>query len=146
MADHLPDAIADIRVYVEGADGLHGRPFLPDHAIDVLQDVAQERQRQTDVRGHGRDGDDNKSIGDFVDLIVDRAEAAEDGEVMAAQLVGKDQVAEWERVRVRLLQVAALAMAAIEAFDRRSGRARADEPIGAPPAGPGVEMEGAAHG
>ncbi|MGO1077661.1 hypothetical protein [Inquilinus sp. CA228] len=131
MADPLPDGIAAIRVYVEGADGLHGRPYLPDHAIDVLQDACQERQRLTDVAGLTREGDDRQAIGDFVDWIVDSAEAAADGELTAAQLVGNDQAAAWEAVRAQLLHVSAAAMAAVEAFDRRSGRARPDEPIGA---------------
>lgn len=146
MANPLPDDIADIRVYVEGADGLHGRPFLPDHAIDVLQDICQERLRHTDVCGHGREGDDGKHIADFVDLIVDHAEAAADAEMTAAQMVGDDQVATWETVRAQLLGAAALAMAAVEAFDRRSGRARPDEPVEAPPAGPGLDAGEVAHG
>jgi len=131
----LPDEIADIRIYVEGADGLHGRPFLPDHAIEVLQDIAHERQRQTDVCGHDREKDDGLAVGDFVDLIVDRAEAAANSAFAGVLCLA----------RIELLQVAAMAMAAVEAVDRRTGNARKDDPADILPAGPGSREE-AAHG
>lgn len=132
----LPDSITAISVYVEGADGLQGRPYMPDHAIDVLTEIAWERQRQTDVCGHTRAADDRLVVGDFTDLVVDRAEAA----CQASQHHDK------AGARRLMLQVAATAMAAVEMLDRWLGDARPDDPVEASAVQAGAAPQGDAHG
>ncbi|TSD89098.1 hypothetical protein FFK22_008955 [Mycobacterium sp. KBS0706] len=128
----LPSAITDIRVYVEGADGLHGRPYMPDHAIDVLLEIAWERQRRNDLV-RSRALDDLMPIGDFILDLFAAVRSAMD----CAPAAGE--------VRSRLLQVAGLAMAAVESIDRRTGNARPDDPIEPVPPGAAAQ-EAAAHG
>ncbi|MGO1079917.1 hypothetical protein [Inquilinus sp. CA228] len=114
-------AITEIRVFVEGADGLHGRPYMPDHAIDVLLEIVWERQRQVDLHGHSRKADDELGAVAMVDKIYKIAAAAE---FDLEQFQDRD-----EMLRRSLISMAALAWAANEAIDRRTGNARPDDPI-----------------
>lgn len=74
----------------------------------VLLDVQAERARQ-DLKWGGAAHDDAHETSDFVELIEDYAGWAR---VMAG--MGSD-----DKARVRLIQVAALAVAAVESIDRR---------------------------
>lgn len=73
----------------------------------ALLDVAAERQRQ-DLKWGGPDHDDMHSTADFVQLIRDYAG-------WARTMAGMGSV---EKTRRRLVQVAALAVAAVESLDR----------------------------
>jgi hypothetical protein len=76
----------------------------------VVADVVAERERQ-DGKWGGADHDDTHEITDFVQWIEDYAGWAR---MMASMgSVGK--------TRRRLVQVAALAVAAVESMDRRQG-------------------------
>lgn len=108
-------AIGQIRVFVEGADGLAGRPYMPDHAIDILLEIAWERQRQVDIWGHTRDADDRRGTAVLADRLRDYA-------IWVALPDRHPDVA-----RRALIEMAALAMAAAESIDRRTGNARPDE-------------------
>jgi hypothetical protein len=92
---------------------------------NVLAEVGAERTRQ-DAQWGGAAHDDALPIDEFVRLITDyagwaRVKAREGSRVEARQ---------------RLVQVAALAVAAVESLDRRGG-ARAEAPPPAPAAQPG---------
>jgi hypothetical protein len=96
----------------------------------VLQEIAAERTRQ-DAQWGGATHDDAQSVDSFVQLIADyagwaRVKAREGAPVEARQ---------------RLVQVAALAVAAVETLDRRApGRAEPATPAaGRDAAAPGDE-------
>lgn len=76
--------------------------------LRVLEAVANERIRQ-DGKWGGSDHDDSHDIEVFVELIQDYAAWAR---VMAGMRNS-------EKTRYRLVQVAALAVAAVESLDRR---------------------------
>lgn len=84
----------------------------------VLQEIADERTRQI---GKGFDPrvDDKKSVADWVNNIHDWA-----GWARAMAGMGGDEGR--SRARRRLIQVAALAMAAVESIDRKE-RQRSEE-------------------
>lgn len=75
----------------------------------VLLEVAQERERQ-DLKWGGPSHDDHHDTSDFVQLIQDYAG-------WARTMAGMGSV---EKTRRRLVQVAALAVAAVESLDRRA--------------------------
>lgn len=83
----------------------------------VLDDVAAERHRQ-DTKWGGAEHDDGHRIEDFVQLIQDYAGWARVMSGMGAR----------EKARNRLVQVAALAVAAVESIDRRFGTSLDDLP------------------
>jgi len=74
----------------------------------VLDDIDSERERQDDKWG-GDDHDDNLSQEFFIQLIKDYAG-------WARVMLGMDNVQKYRR---RMIQVAALATAAVESLDRR---------------------------
>jgi len=84
------------------------------HANSVMGDVLLERNRQ-DIKWGGPNHDDQHSTADFCFLIQDYAGWAR---VMA----GMDN---YEKTRNRLIQVAALACAAVESLDRIEGKDQA---------------------
>ncbi len=96
---------------------------------NVLDEVAAERTRQ-DAQWGGAGHDDAQPTDTFVQLITDyagwaRVKAREGSSVEA---------------RHRLIQVAALAVAAVESLDRRSGaRPQAVPPAAAPEGAPARE-------
>jgi hypothetical protein len=73
--------------------------------MTVYDDIRAERQRQ-DVKWGGPEHDDRHLVGDWVGLLDDRV-----------HLLYSDNEA-GPGYRRRLVQVAALAVAAVEAFDR----------------------------
>ena len=73
----------------------------------VLNDVANERARQ-DIKWGGAVHDDEHTVAEFVQLIEDYAG-------WARTMTGMDSM---EKARNRLIQVAALAVAAVETIDR----------------------------
>lgn len=79
-------------------------------AFGRLSDVAEERARQ-DAKWGGAEHDDHHSTADFVQLIEDYAG-------WARTMAGMDSPEKAER---RLIQVAALAVAAVESSRRRRG-------------------------
>lgn len=76
---------------------------------NIIIEVAQERNRQ-DMKWGGAAHDDHHTTAEFVGLIEDYAGWAR---VMA----GMDNL---EKARNRLIQVAALAVAAVESIDRKT--------------------------
>ena len=79
---------------------------------DVLREVGEERRRQ-DLRWGGPELDDRYSPADWreiVDRLLDEADDASCGD--------DDAQAEYRRV---MLQVAAVAVAAVQAHDRKAG-------------------------
>lgn len=83
-----------------------------EHLMRVLSEVADERQRQDEKWG-GPEHDNGHAPADwmdFIDLKLDEAElAANQGNV--------------REVRRVMVQIAALAVAGVQALDRREGRA-----------------------
>lgn len=77
---------------------------------DVLQEVKNERIEQ-DKKWGGPEHDDKHSTGDFVELILDYTTS-----VTYMSIAKNDGLK-----RKRLIQVAALAVAAIESIDRKAG-------------------------
>ena len=80
--------------------------------VRVLQDIGNERALQ-DLKWVGEGHGDERTTADFVKLIHDCASWA--GSIVATQI---DEMA-----RSRLVRVAALAVAACEAIDRKSALA-----------------------
>lgn len=78
----------------------------------VLDEVAVERDRQ-DAKWGGSEHDDCHSTTDFVQFIVDYAGWARQMASMGSH----------DKARRRLIQVAALAVAAVESIDRKFGTA-----------------------
>lgn len=76
----------------------------------ALEEVAIERQRQ-DGKWGGAEHDDRHSTAEFVQLIEDYAG-------WARTMAGMNSPA---KARNRLIQVAALAIAAVESIDRKTG-------------------------
>ncbi len=87
---------------------------------DILGEVAAERERQ-DGRWGGAEHDDDMTMDAFVQLIADYAGWAR----------VKAREGAFDEARLRLVQAAALAVAAVESLDRE--KAQRD----APPAKPG---------
>lgn len=77
----------------------------------AIDDVAAERARQ-DAKWGGPAHDDQHSTAEFVQLIIDYAGWSRVMYGMNSQ----------DRTRRRLIQVAALAVAAVESIDRKTGR------------------------
>ena len=87
---------------------------IPDSGVaPALWDVHSERQRQ-DQKWGGAEHDDQHTVAEFVQLIQDYAGWAR---VM-------DSMNSSQKARTRLIQVAALAVAAAESLDRRAHRAQ----------------------
>lgn len=84
--------------------------MMSDGTLKVLGMVAAERERQ-DGKWGGPQHDDEHSTAEFVQLIQDYAAWAR---VMAG-------MGSREKARRRLVQVAALAVAAVESIERRGG-------------------------
>lgn len=84
---------------------------LPDGAWDVLRDVAEERQQQIDRHGWTPEHDDRHDLPAWSWLLARRV--TDLSHPMAASVVD---------VRKSLLEVAAIAVAAIEAHDRELAR------------------------
>jgi hypothetical protein len=76
---------------------------------EIFIDIGAERVRQ-DLKWGGAQHDDNHSTADFVQLIEDYA-----GWVRV--MAGMNSP---EKARNRLIQIAALAVAAVESIDRKS--------------------------
>lgn len=76
----------------------------------VLAEVAQERDRQ-DAKWGGPTHDDMHSPGDFCRFIREH-------EVRAEQTLAGEPVREFDEFRTQMLRVAALAVAALESWDR----------------------------
>lgn len=79
-----------------------------DILIDILREIVDERDRQ-DAKWGGASHDDDKSVAEWVQLIQDYAS-------WARIMGGMDNVV---KARRRLMQVAALALAACECLDRK---------------------------
>jgi hypothetical protein len=79
--------------------------------MSIYDEIQAERQQQDEQWG-GPDHDDNHMMWDWYGLIVARADRA-------AQA---DQDGEYAAYRRRLIQTAALAVAAVESFDRQGPR------------------------
>lgn len=77
----------------------------------VLFDVEKERQRQNDKWG-GAEHDDHHTTAEFVQLIEDYAG-------WARTMAGMNSL---DKARNRLIQVAALAVAAVESIDRKTAQ------------------------
>ena len=93
---------------------------IPDSGVaPALWDVHSERQRQ-DQKWGGAEHDDQHTVAEFVQLIQDYAGWAR---VM-------DSMNSPQKARTRLIQVAALAVAAVESLDRRAPRAQTLEDNG----------------
>lgn len=101
------------RDYAKTAFGFHSEDQSP---TSVLHDITAERERQ-DAKWGGAEHDDQKSPNDFIQHIQDYAGWAR---VMA----GMGSV---EKLRKRLIQVAALAVAAVEALDRATAKEKPNE-------------------
>lgn len=78
--------------------------------MSILQEILNERGRQDDKWG-GPEHDDQHPLADFVDFIEGYAAKARDG----------------DEPRRRLIQVAALAVAAVESMDRKSHQKNSQE-------------------
>lgn len=76
----------------------------------VLEDIAKERARQ-DQKWGGASHDDEHTTAEFVQLIEDYAG-------WARTMAGMNST---DKARNRLVQVAALAVAAVESIDRKHG-------------------------
>jgi hypothetical protein len=77
--------------------------------MKVLNDIANERERQ-DAKWGGPEHDDHHSVAVFVQLIEDYAG-------WARTMAG---MCSYDKSRTRLIQVAALAVAAVESIDRHN--------------------------
>ena len=77
-------------------------------ALELLSEVSAERVRQ-DGKWGGAEHDDDHTTADFVQLIQDYAG-------WARTMAGMQS---YDKARNRLIQVAALAVAAVESIDRK---------------------------
>jgi hypothetical protein len=80
--------------------------------IDILNEITNERARQDDKWG-GAEHDDQHTTTEFCGFIQD----------YAAWARRMDQMNSPDKARRRLIQVAALAVAAVESIDRKTGGA-----------------------
>lgn len=85
--------------------------FTGIEGFGALQDVLSERKRQ-DGKWGGPSHDDNHTTAEFVQWIEDYAGWAR----------MMDSMQSFDKARRRLVQVAALAVAAVESIDRKRGR------------------------
>ncbi len=86
---------------------------------EVYRDVDDERERQ-DAKWGGPDHDDEHDVEDWVGYINDRTFEAFDH----WNALDSEEETDTDRAdcRRKLIQVAALAIAAVESFDRKGGR------------------------
>ena len=78
---------------------------------NILEEIKKERERQ-DLRWGGPSHDDKYSMRDFIQWIEDYAGWAR----------MMDSIENYDEERRRLIQVAALAVAAVESLDRKNNK------------------------
>lgn len=81
------------------------------HIHDILTEIQHERIRQ-DGKWGGAEHDDNHATLDFLGFIVDRVESASVRELTNTHNLSYD--------RKELIEIAALAVAAVESIDRKA--------------------------
>jgi hypothetical protein len=80
----------------------------PESALDkILQEIRVERERQ-DLKWGGPAHDDQHGMADWIDYIEQRLE-----------VIVRHQWSDPLRARKKFLQIAAIAIAAVESFDRK---------------------------
>lgn len=82
----------------------------------VLEEVLQERTRQNEIWG-GSEHDDSHSVYEFLGFIWQRIKGADEG----------IRANSYSLVRKKLLQIAALSVAAIESLDRKHAAKMAEK-------------------
>ena len=83
----------------------------------IYAQVQAERERQ-DAKWGGPDHDANHTAGDWISFIAEHADKA-----LRAEMGPIDGDADLDEYRRRLIEVAALAVAAVEALDKQRGHA-----------------------
>lgn len=92
------------------------------HRNEILAEVASERHRQQDQKLWSQDHDDMHSVNDWAALITRYTGRALEAAEVARADANDERPLAGPMYRMRLIQVAAIALAAIESYDRATAK------------------------